>query len=146
MNRTEGRTTCVRRAVASALGGIAAGIVFAASAQEATVMLSGANEIPPVTTSATGTGMINVAADLTVTVRVVVNGMTPTVAHIHEAAAGSNGAIIVPLAKGADNVWTTPPGTKLSDAQFTAFRAGNLYFNIHSEAHRSGELRGQIKP
>lgn len=53
-----------------------ASVVFAVSAQEATVMLSGANEIPPVTTSATGTGMINVAADRTVTVRVVVNGMT----------------------------------------------------------------------
>ena len=146
MSPTEGTTASVRRAVASALAGIAASVVFAVSAQEVTVALSGANEIPPVTTSATGTGMINVAADLTVTVRVTVSGMTPTVAHIHEAAAGSNGAIIVPLGKGADNVWTTPPGTKLTEAQFAAFKAGNLYFNIHSEAYRSGELRGQIKP
>lgn len=52
----------------------------------------------------------------------------------------------MPLVKGADNAWTTPPGTKLTEAQLAAFKAGNLYFNIHSEAHRSGELRGQIKP
>jgi hypothetical protein len=136
----------VRRVVASGLAMFLAGIACAAFGQDVTVPLSGANEIPPVTTSASGTGFIAVAADRSVTVRVSINGMTPTVAHIHEAAAGSNGAIIVPLVKGADGVWTTPPGTKLTDAQFAAFKAGNLYFNIHSEAFRSGEIRGQIKP
>jgi hypothetical protein len=72
--------------------------------------------------------------------------MSVTVAHIHEAVAGANGPIVVPLIKTADNVWSVPPGTRLTDAQYESYKAGNLYFNFHSEAHRSGEIRGQIKP
>jgi hypothetical protein len=72
--------------------------------------------------------------------------MSATVAHIHEAAAGSNGAIIIPLTKTSDNVWVVPPGARLTDAQYESYKAGKLYFNIHSEAHRSGEIRGQIRP
>jgi hypothetical protein len=123
-----------------------AGWACVAAAQEVSVALAGANEIPPVTTQASGTGTIKVGADRSVTVRVTVSGMAPTVAHIHEAPAGANGPIVVPLVKGADNVWTAPGGTALTEAQFAAFKAGNLYFNIHSEAFRSGEIRGQIKP
>ena len=139
-------TTGAQRKLAWGVAMLAAGIAMAASAQEVAVPLRGSNEIPPVTTPASGTGTINVAADRSVTVRVTISGMTPTVAHIHEAPAGAIGPIIVPLAKGADNVWAVPPGTTLTDAQFAAFKAGNLYFNIHSEAYRSGEIRGQIKP
>jgi hypothetical protein len=38
------------------------------------------------------------------------------------------------------------PGTKLTDAQFAAFQAGNLYVNVHTAANAGGELRGQLKP
>jgi hypothetical protein len=115
-------------------------------ADEITVALSGQNEIPPVTTSATGTGTLTIGSDKSVSGRVTVSGMSATVAHIHEAAAGSNGAIIIPLTKSSDNVWVVPPGARLTDAQYESYKAGNLYFNIHSEAHRSGEIRGQIRP
>ena len=27
-----------------------------------------------------------------------------------------------------------------------SYKAGNLYYNIHSAAWKSGEIRGQIKP
>ena len=117
-----------------------------AHAQDVKVVLAGNQEIPPVTTAASGAGTINVAADHTVTGSVTVSGMSPTVAHIHEAPAGFNGPIVVPLTKTGDNVWSIPAGTKLSATQFEAFRAGNLYYNIHSEAFRGGEIRGQIKP
>jgi hypothetical protein len=115
-------------------------------ADEVTVALSGQNEIPPVTTSATGTGTLNIAPDKTVSGRVTVSGMSATVAHIHEAAAGSNGAIIIPLTKASDNAWVVPAGARLTDAQYESYMAGTLYFNIHSEAHKSGEIRGQIRP
>ena len=89
---------------------------------------------------------ITVNADKTVTGNATIAGMAVTVAHIHEATAGTNGAIIIPLVKTADNVWSLPPGARLSDSQYESYKAGKLYFNIHSEAHRSGEIRGQIKP
>lgn len=117
-----------------------------ASANEVRVTLSGSQEIPPVTTSATGTGTIAVGADKSVTGSVTVFGMSVTAAHIHDAPAGKNGPIVVPLTKTADNVWSVPPDTKLTDAQYESYKAGNLYFNIHSNAVKSGEIRGQIKP
>jgi hypothetical protein len=117
-----------------------------ASSQEIKVVLSGNQEIPPVATSASGTGTITVNADRSVIGNATITGMSVTVAHIHEAAAGTNGSIVVPLIRTADNVWSVPSGARLTDAQYESYKAGNLYINIHSEAHRSGEIRGQIKP
>jgi hypothetical protein len=116
-----------------------------ASGQELKIVLNGSHEIPPVTTTASGTASITVNADKSVIGSATIAGMAVTVAHIHEGAAGTNGPIILPLVKSADNVWSVPPGARLSDAQYESYKAGNLYFNIHSEAHRSGEIRGQIK-
>ncbi len=39
-----------------------------------------------------------------------------------------------------------PAGTTLSDADYASFKAGNLYVNIHTEANKGGEIRGQLKP
>jgi len=110
------------------------------------VVLSGSPEIPPVTTSASGTGTFSIAADKSVRGSVTITGMSVTVAHIHEAEAGKNGPIIIPLTQTADNVWSVPEGAKLTDAQYESYKAGNLYYNFHSAAYKSGEIRGQIKP
>jgi hypothetical protein len=123
-----------------------ASIAINASGQELKVVLSGAQEIPPVVTQASGTATITVNADRSLAGSATITGMSVTVAHIHEGAAGSNGPIIVPLARTADNVWSVPPGARLTESQYESYKSGNLYFNIHSEAHRSGEIRGQIKP
>ena len=113
---------------------------------EIKVTLSGDQEIPPVTTSASGNGTITVGEDKSVSGKVTISGMTPLVAHIHEAPAGANGPIVIPLTKTSDTVWVVPAGAKLTDAQYASYKAGNLYYNVHTEAHRSGEIRGQIKP
>ena len=132
--------------VVSAVTVLFAGYAGSVLSDELKVTLSGAQEIPPVTTSATGTGTITVGADKSVSGNVTISGMSVTVAHVHEAAAGKNGPIIIPLTKTSDNVWTVPAGAKLTDAQYESYKAGNLYFNIHSAAHKGGEIRGQIKP
>jgi hypothetical protein len=113
---------------------------------EVKVTLSGDQEIPPVTTPASGTGTIIVGADKSVSGNATISGMSVTAAHVHEAAAGKNGPIVFPFTKTSDTVWTVPAGAKLTDAQYESYKAGNLYFNIHSAANKAGEIRGQIKP
>jgi hypothetical protein len=129
-------------ASAFALALASAGAAFAAD----TLALSGAHEVPANTSAATGTGSITVAADKSVSGSVTVTGMTPTAAHIHEAAPGKNGGVIVPLAKEGENTFKVPAGTKLSDAQYAAYQAGNLYVNVHSKANPGGEVRAQLTP
>ena len=112
----------------------------------AQVSLTGAEQNPPVATSASGKGSFKVSSDKTITGSVTTTGMNGTVAHIHTAAKGSNGPVTIPLTKTGDNVWSVPPNTKLTDAQYEDFKAGRLYVNVHSAQHKPGEIRAQIRP
>jgi hypothetical protein len=120
--------------------------VFApqALAQAQEVALSGAHEVPAVQSGASGTADVTIGADHSVKAKVVAKGMTATASHIHEAASGANGPVIVPFVKTADNTFEAPPGAKLTDAQYEAYKAGKLYVNVHSAAHPGGEIRGQL--
>ena len=137
------------RAFSSKVIGFAASALLAsgaASAGDVKVTLAGSQEVPPVTTSATGTGTITVKDDKTVSGSVTTKDVVGVAAHIHHAAAGKNGPPIVSLEKTADAVWSVPAGTKLTDEQYAAFKAGELYVNVHSAANKGGEIRGQLKP
>ena len=125
---------------------LCAGYACPASSEDIKVVLTGAQEIPPVTTSATGTGTFSIAPDKSVRGSVIITGMTVTAAHIHEGEAGKNGPIIIPLTQTADNIWALPEGAKLTEAQYESYKAGKLYYNVHSAAYKGGEIRGQIKP
>jgi hypothetical protein len=110
-----------------------------------TITLLGANEVPPVTTTASGSGTVTIKSDGSVAAHIMVSGMTATAAHIHEAAAGTNGPVIVPFTKTADNVFDAPAGSKLTDAQMASLKAGKLYVNVHSAKNPGGEVRAQLK-
>jgi len=118
----------------------------AAMGADMKVTLTGAEEVPPVTTKATGSGTITVGMDGAVSGSITTKDITATAAHIHEAAAGKNGGVIVPMTKSGDNGFTFAPGAKLTDAQMAALKAGNLYVNVHSAANPGGEIRAQLKP
>src|SRR5437870_5342754 len=60
----------------------------ASSGTSQQVTLSGAHEVPPITTTGTATGTVDVKPDRTVTANITVTGITPTAAHIHEGKEG----------------------------------------------------------
>jgi hypothetical protein len=119
-----------------------AGMEYQASGQQ--VRLWGSSEVPPVQTQAYGTGVINIAPDRSVAVTVSVIDMIPTAAHIHEGAAGTNGPVIVPLNRISERAFVAPDGARLTEAQYAAYKAGNLYVNVHSARYPNGEVRSQI--
>ncbi len=113
-----------------------------------TETLTGAQEVPPVATSATATA--NLAVDLSsgfITGTMVFSGLSSnsTAAHIHDAPAGSNGPIILPFTGGsgaASGMWSI--SGVLTPSQLTDLSAGLLYVNIHSVDFPSGEIRAQL--
>jgi hypothetical protein len=129
-------------AVAGLLGAV---LATAAQANDLKVTLTGSEEVPPVATQARGMGTITVSDDRTVSGTVTTTGIAATAAHIHQGAKGANGGVLIPLTKNGE-AFTVPAGTKLTDAQYDAFKAGNLYLNVHSAAHKDGEIRAQLKP
>jgi hypothetical protein len=134
-----------------ALSGISAALALAtfsilASADEVKFKLTGDAEVPPVSTTASATATIDIKSDMSVSGNVTTAGITATMAHIHIGKAGTNGPVIITLTKMGDNAWLVPEGSKLSDAQYQAYKAGELYVNVHSAEHKPGEIRGQIMP
>ncbi|MEO5660708.1 MAG: CHRD domain-containing protein, partial [Polaromonas sp.] len=108
--------------------------------------LSGAEEVPPTTSTATGVGQLVVdPATRAASGRITLSGIAATAAHIHLAAAGTNGPINVPLTNAGGNVWEVPANTVLTAVQFSAYKQGNLYYNAHSVTFPNGEIRGQIR-
>lgn len=110
------------------------------------VSLYGTQEVPPVNTSATGSGTITVGDDGTIRGSITTTGVKATAAHIHMGNAGRNGKVILPLQRTSDNSWAVPEGAKLTPEQLKAYKAYGLYVNVHSAAHKGGEIRGQLGP
>jgi hypothetical protein len=153
------RVVCVAAAALMILGGCASkGEVAAPKATPtainptpmpaaASVMtLTAAQEVPPNPSTATGQSTVMVGADKSVTGTVRVTGMTPTMAHIHEAVQGANGPVIVPFVKTGEDTFAPAPGARLTDAQYASYLAGKLYVNVHSATYPGGEVRVQLAP
>ena len=133
----------VAAAIALAVSGAYSSIAVGADVK---VMLAGDQEVPAVTSAAKGSGTVMIGDDMSVKGTVTTTGVAGTAAHIHMAGAGKNGPVIVPMVKSGDNGWTFAPDAKLNADQMKAFKAGDLYVNVHSAANPGGEIRGQLKP
>jgi hypothetical protein len=136
-----------------------------------TATLSGADEVPPVSTTATGSASFSVADNqITYTVNVT-NLQNALVSHIHIAPAGENGLVRLNLcgtgapqpacASGTGVLATGTNGTTVGtpaitfDSLVSAMRSGGAYVNVHTDDGQgqpntgpgdmaSGEIRGQI--
>ena len=135
---------------------VAAGCAGGMSGKPPTT-LSGTQQVPAVTTTASGTTDISArpsrcpsaATSLscpTLHGNVWTSGVAATAAHIHQGAPGQNGPPIVTLVKTGDNIWAVPLGSSITDAQYQAYWDGLLYVNVHSDANKGGEIRAQLKP
>jgi len=67
-----------------------------------------------------------------------------TAAHVHTAARGIAGPITIPLVGGPDHWFVPDNAATLTPADVAAFRAGNMYINIHNTAFSGGAIRGQL--
>jgi hypothetical protein len=123
--------------------------------EEYRAFLSGANEVSPVFTTASG--LVTLQLDGTeLAVTGSFEGLTAplapiggTGAHIHLGYAGQNGGVEVPLdptLTDNDTAGTFNQTVTLTTEQADFLRARQMYINIHSEAYNGGELRGQILP
>lgn len=125
--------------------GLAASSMANAEMMEMNIDLTGAEEVPPVETSATGE--VEVGFDTETRMlswKIDYSGLSSdaTAAHFHGPAdAGENAPPVVPLDEFADGA---DGSAELTEEQAEHLTAGKMYFNLHSTENPDGELRGQV--
>ncbi|WP_417590706.1 CHRD domain-containing protein [Owenweeksia hongkongensis] len=131
------------------------GQVYRLAREGYTANLEGAQEVPAVTTTATGNGIVTIDRNQSnAHYMVVADGLSGNVtgAHFHVAEAGANGPVIFNLtpdfagtgtSDGAFGYWTDNDMTAFVTQNSVQFRGDSVYFNIHTAANPNGEIRGQ---
>ena len=108
--------------------------------------LSGASEVPPVTTAGKGTATAALdTAAKTLNWTVTYSGLSGplTAGHIHgPAAPGANASVLVPFSGSLAS--PIKGSATLTDAQVSDLEAGRTYINLHTADNKGGEIRGQL--
>jgi hypothetical protein len=114
-----------------------------------TATLTGDAEVPPVDVD--GTGLIRVTIDRAKHLfcyELVASDITIVAGHIHEAAAGSNGAVVVDLNPIGQALDETSSGCTLEVGKGILRRIKTnpegFYVNLHTADNPGGEIRGQL--
>jgi hypothetical protein len=109
--------------------------------------LSGASEVPPVTSPGKGSATASLdTTTKTLTWTVDYSGLSGPVmaAHIHgPAAAGANAGVLVSLGTNLAN--PIKGSATLTDAQISDLESGRTYINLHTADNKGGEVRGQLQ-
>lgn len=110
-------------------------------------MLDGAQQSPPVTTKGKGAADLIYDTDskkLSWTVEYSGLSGPAAAGHIHgPAAKGANADVAIPFE--GDLASPFKGEATLTDAQAQQLLDGQMYVNIHTAAHKGGEIRGQIE-
>jgi Cu/Zn superoxide dismutase len=132
-------------------GGEIRGQILTAPAQIFAATLLGSEQVPPTTSSATGTGKVFLnAAESQITISLTFAGLTGDAlgAHIHgPASSGANAGILFDFSSAVPHV---PGGTilpqtfSIAPEQVAQLKAGQFYFDIHTATFGNGEIRGQL--
>jgi hypothetical protein len=118
--------------------------------------LDGAQEVPPVATTATGTGAFFLKSSSSGTVteleyHITVAGLSGSIqaAHFHNAPAGTNGGIVRNISfngNTAEGSWKSNDANQpLTQALLVELLTNRLYVNVHTAANTGGEIRGQVR-
>jgi hypothetical protein len=110
-----------------------------------TAKLTGDQEVPPVITTAKGTGFVVIKNDnKSVFYRETYANLSSPFkfGHIHVDSAGANGPVVIPF----NFIGNSAQGTAaaLPDSLILSFLKGNTYMNVHSNNNPAGEIRGQL--
>jgi hypothetical protein len=110
--------------------------------------LNGAQEVPPVSTTAAAVASVKINASLdTVWYDIVATGLSGpiTASHFHLGLPGVSGNIEVTLNNPIGNLITGKIfSPQLTTAFYDKLLRGDLYLNIHTTANPNGEIRGQV--
>jgi len=135
---------------ASIAGVVLATCLAAASPLLAETVMMKANlaasaEVPPNDSKATGTVTVTFdTASKKLTWQGSYSGLSgaATAAHFHGPAdPGKNASVAVPI---TPNTSPLQGSADLTDAQAADLMAGKWYVNVHTDAHKGGEIRGQL--
>ena len=146
------KTLPARTALFLALLALPLALGARAKPEKFTATLSGASEVPANASKATGKATVTIDGDKLTFELDVSNMSDATMAHIHGAAPGKNGGVLVPLYKsdsaaGFSGSGVLAQGTVTVKPEVVkAIEAGDAYVNVHTKANPRGELRGQLKP
>jgi len=139
------------RLTRAAAGGAAIALLlaFASPSHAETVKfkadLKGSSEVPPNQSAGTGTVTASYdSATKTLTWDGTYSGLSgpATAAHFHgPAEPGKNAGVAVPITPATSPLHGS---ATLNDGQASDLMAGRWYVNVHTEANKGGELRGQL--
>jgi hypothetical protein len=110
---------------------------------------NGGEETPPNTSTATGLGRFVLTPDHTQLIyEVHVSGLSgpATAMHLHMAARGVSGNVIIPLATPTSDNGESVGCVPVPAGVDAALLAQQMYLNIHTAAFGGGEVRGQVVP
>ena len=155
VSRMEEKMKVSRRQIALIPCVILLGFVYAGAVRAEgisfKVPLTGAQCVPPVDTTGSGTAELTYdPATRVVTWNIAYSGLSSptTMAHFHgPAAAGKNAQPVIWLStQGAPPANPITGTATLTPEQAKQFSDGEWYVNVHSQSHPAGEIRGQVIP
>jgi Cu/Zn superoxide dismutase len=109
--------------------------------------MDGKQEVPSLENDAIGLAIGTISSDLSeMSYALLVDNPTGpfTAAHIHKAALGVGGGVVLDLDDDISGPFLFNEGVAITPEFLADYLRGDLYFNVHTAASPNGEVRGQL--